>query len=188
MHQLYHSSTLLCSVYRFSTRTCPVASPRGMTILPKRPSLILGQVWNGGFFKRTSLNDLGHCFYIGHQYTTCPSESRTQVVLVIDTNGVHHVNVQFCACTEDAQWVEKYRQLLRVGWYPASFQRPKTVFTFDVLDTYHKLTLQGKLNLYDFYSSILQTAVVTKFYVKPSTILTHYDAKIMVSHVATDQL
>jgi len=31
-------------------------------------------------------------------------------------------------------------------------------------------------------------AVVTKFYVKPSTILTHYDAKIMVSHVATDQL
>jgi len=32
------------------------------------------------------------------------------------------------------------------------------------------------------------TAVVTKFYVKPSTILTHYDAKIMVSHVATDQL
>ena len=35
---------------------------------------------------------------------------------------------------------------------------------------------------------VKKTAVVTKFYVKPSTILTHYDAKIMVSHVATDQL
>ena len=27
---------------------------------------------------------------------------------------------------------------------------------FNVLDTYHKLALQGKLNLYDFYLSILQ--------------------------------
>lgn len=59
-------------------------------------------------------------------------------------------------CMEDPQRVERYRQLLRVGWYPASFQRPRTAFTFNVLDTYHKIALQGKLNLYDFYSSILQ--------------------------------
>lgn len=71
-------------------------------------------------------------------------------------NGIHHVNVQFCTCTESVGWVENYRQLLRAGWYPASFERPKTAFTFDVLDTYHKLSLQGKLNLYDFYLSILQ--------------------------------
>ena len=45
---------------------------------------------------------------------------------------------------------------MRVGWYPASFRRPKTVFTFDVLDSYHKHTLQGKVNLYDYYSSIIQ--------------------------------
>lgn len=71
---------------------------------------------------------------------------------MIDFNGFHHVNVQFCGCTG----VEDYCQLLRVGWYPASYVRPKTAFTFNVLDTYHKLTLQGKLNLYDFYASILQ--------------------------------
>lgn len=41
-------------------------------------------------------------------------------------------------------------------WYPASFNRPKTAFTFDLLDTYHKLTLQGKLNLYDFYTATMQ--------------------------------
>jgi hypothetical protein len=34
--------------------------------------------------------------------------------------------------------------------------RPKTVFTFDLLDTYHKISLQGKLNLYDFYNAIMQ--------------------------------
>ena len=41
-------------------------------------------------------------------------------------------------------------------WYPASFNRPRTVFTFDLLETYHKVTLQGKLNLYDFYLAIMQ--------------------------------
>ena len=54
------------------------------------------------------------------------------------------------------EWVEDYSQLLRVGWYPASFQKPKTVFTFEVLDTYHKLAIQGKLNLHDFYTALLQ--------------------------------
>lgn len=71
-------------------------------------------------------------------------------------NGLHRVNVQFCTCRESVDWVESFRQLLRVGWYPASFERPKTAFTFHLLDMYHKLALQGKLNLYDFYSSILQ--------------------------------
>lgn len=75
---------------------------------------------------------------------------------MIDDNGVHSIDVQFCTCAGDDQRVEDYRQLLRVGWYPASFQRPKTAFTFNVLDSYHKIVLQGKLNLYDFYSSILQ--------------------------------
>jgi hypothetical protein len=78
------------------------------------------------------------------------------MILVTGLTGAHYINVQFCACQETPGWVEHYRQLLRIGWYPASFDRPKTVFTFDLLDTYHKLTLQGKLNLYDFYSSIIQ--------------------------------
>jgi hypothetical protein len=114
------------------------------------------QAWREGFFQRTSLLDLGLCFYVGHQHTSCPSAENLQRILVIDLNGAHHISVQFCTCKEAPGWVENYRQLLRIGWYPASFDRPKTAFTFDVLDTYHKLTLQGKLNLYDFYSSILQ--------------------------------
>ena len=41
-------------------------------------------------------------------------------------------------------------------WYLASFDRPRTAFSFDLLETYHKLTLQGKLNLYNFYHAIMQ--------------------------------
>ncbi|KIL55653.1 hypothetical protein M378DRAFT_17762 [Amanita muscaria Koide BX008] len=42
-----------------------------------------------------------------------------------------------------------------MGWFPATFERPKTAFTFDMLDLFHKITLQGKTTLYDFYHSIL---------------------------------
>ena len=128
-----------------------------MAALPRKILSHFEQVWNGGFFERTSLNDLGYCYYTGHQHTACPlSRSKARVIVVINTNGVHHVNVQFCVCTEDPQWAQQYCQLLRVGWYPASFKRLRTVFTFDILDTYHKLSLQGKLNLHEFYTSILQ--------------------------------
>lgn|ERR1700753_1991559 len=78
------------------------------------------------------------------------------MLLVVSDNGVHRLNVQFCTCTETPQWVENYRQLLRIGWYPASFGRPKTAFTFNVLDSYHKLALEGKTTLYNFYLSIMQ--------------------------------
>ncbi|GBE89394.1 hypothetical protein SCP_1600550 [Sparassis crispa] len=33
---------------------------------------------------------------------------------------------------------------------------PRTAFTFDYLNTFHLLTLQGKLNLYDYYKAILR--------------------------------
>ena len=65
------------------------------------------------------------------------------------------VCVRYCRCSGGGL-LESYRQLLRVSWYPASVLRPKTVFTFDLLDTYHKISLQGKLNLYDFYNAIMQ--------------------------------
>ena len=63
--------------------------------------------------------------------------------------------MRFCKCSKNG-FLESFRQLLRVGWYPASVLRPQTVFTFDLLDTYHKISLQGKLNLYDFYHAIMQ--------------------------------
>lgn len=125
------------------------------------------EVWQDGFYQRTSLCELGLCFYIGHRHTPCPSAKPFQRILVVDLNGAHHVNAQFCECNETPGWVEHYRQLLRVAWYPTSFNQPRTVFTFDLLDTYHKLTLQGKLNLYDFYSSIMQK---TNNYGKKTTV------------------
>ena len=61
----------------------------------------------------------------------------------------------FCKCSQNGS-PENYQQLLRVGLYPASLIRPQTAFTFDLLDTHQKISLQGKLNLYDFYNAIMQ--------------------------------
>ncbi|KAF9777745.1 hypothetical protein BJ322DRAFT_1015458 [Thelephora terrestris] len=114
------------------------------------------EVWQDSFYQSTSFCELGLHFYIGHHHTSCPSAENVQQILVTDLSGAHHINIQFCLCKEAPGWVGHYRQLLRIGWYPTSFDRPKTAFTFNLLDTYHKLTLQGKLDFYDFYSSILQ--------------------------------
>ena len=117
--------------------------------------LIWPQSWNGGFFKNVTLESLGLVINLIHHDGICPVCPETQLIIVIDLSGYHLVRVRFCACSHSS-FLEPFRQFLRVRWYPASILRPKTVFTFDLLDTYHKLSLQGKLNLYDFYTAIMQ--------------------------------
>ena len=92
---------------------------------------------------------------LGHAGDCCPTPADPQRLLVVDLSGHHTISVRFCKCSKDG-FLENFRQLLRVSWYPASTLRPQTVFTFDLLDTYHKVSLQGKLNLYDFYNAIMQ--------------------------------
>lgn len=114
------------------------------------------QEWREGHFQRTTLSELGMIIHLGHEdEDTCPvPEPLKEAFVVFDMNGIHHLQLEYCGCSKAAN-IERYQQLIRERWYPATFDRPRTAFTFDVLDTYHKLTLQGKLNLYDFYHGIL---------------------------------
>ena len=75
--------------------------------------------------------------------------------MVFNTSGIHSVNMDYCECPKDDP-LDQRTQLLRQSWFPATFTRPNTVFTFDCLNTFHKHTLQGKGNLYDFYHLLLQ--------------------------------
>ncbi|KAI0340412.1 hypothetical protein BDW22DRAFT_1431008 [Trametopsis cervina] len=52
---------------------------------------------------------------------------------VIDVSGIHHIAVDYCLCISAP---ERYRQLLDLRLYPASCDRPATVFTFAVLDDF----------------------------------------------------
>ncbi|KAF9779417.1 hypothetical protein BJ322DRAFT_1013173 [Thelephora terrestris] len=113
------------------------------------------QVWLDGFFKRVTLESLGLIVSLGHSGHCCPILTETHRILVVDLSGYHTVRIRYCKCSGNG-YLENFRQFLRVGWYPASVLHPRTVFTFDLLDTYHKISLQGKLNLYDFYNAIMQ--------------------------------
>jgi len=65
---------------------------------------------------------------------------------------MHEVDVRFCRCGHLSYDDREHRtQLLRVGWFPASQDRPQTAFTFVALDLFHELSVQGKISAHDYY-------------------------------------
>ena len=99
---------------------------------------------------------LGLRIQLGHNGGRCslplPAASN---FLVFDISGVHELHVDFCGCRPIYQ-LDKRIQLLRKRWFPTTTSRPQTVFTFDCLDMFHELMLQGKTTLYDFYHVLLR--------------------------------
>jgi hypothetical protein len=72
--------------------------------------------------------------------------------VVVDTSGQHNVTVSFCECIGRP---EKRIQLLHASWFPGSLERPRTAFTFDVLNSFQLVNLQGKVSAYDYYYSLI---------------------------------
>lgn len=118
------------------------------------------QEWNGTFFEKRQLKNLGLRVQLGHGNRPCPCPvSGSSDFIIMHVNGLHRVNVDFCNCGSMENPSPHPRvQLLRMAWFPATFERPKTAFTFDLLKLFHKVTLQGKTTLYDFYLAILQVS------------------------------
>jgi hypothetical protein len=111
----------------------------------------------GTHFERTSLQALGHVVHFGHdggEQCDTPEEVQNDFT-VFATNGVHHVAVRFCGCHHATGGSRRIIQLLHASWFPATLSRPRTAFTFDVLDSFHLLTLQGKTSAYDYYLSLV---------------------------------
>ncbi|KAM6501762.1 hypothetical protein JOM56_001739 [Amanita muscaria] len=112
--------------------------------------------WNGTFFERVSLQEIGLVVQLGHAGGKCVHPTPGPVgFCVFDATGVHRVTINYCDCGKDG-FIPYWVQILRAGWFPATFNRPRTVFTFTCLDFFHELTLQGKTSIYDFYHTILR--------------------------------
>jgi hypothetical protein len=117
----------------------------------------------------TSLRDVGMVVQLGHDGMECPAPGPLQLNFpVVDTSGVHFINIQFCECHSQPGASHHQTQLLRVRWLPSSVARPRgaSAFTFDVLDSFHLLTLQGKTAAFDFYLSMAHKANNTSSLVK----------------------
>jgi hypothetical protein len=166
------SSSSLPMFYRCETclhspemcRTCIVSTHQNLpfcdlkvsTTLPCIPvsRLTQLQLWNGDYWQDMALFDINITLAIqlGHDGGTCPVPAAdTSTMIVVDITGVHRIWVRFCAC----QKTERYIQLLRAKMYPSSENRPRSAWTFDFLDNYVKISLQGKVSLYDFYNAVL---------------------------------
>lgn len=142
-----------------STVTFPYIALRCVAFKPpdwkKSADQIICQRWNGSFFEKDSLCNLGLRYQLGHSSSPCPCPHPGPAnFIVFDLFGFHSVSIDYCQCQEEPLPV--WRQLLREGWFPATLARPQTVFTFECLETFHELTLQGKTNLYDYYHMLVR--------------------------------
>ncbi|KAJ8583966.1 hypothetical protein M405DRAFT_866611 [Rhizopogon salebrosus TDB-379] len=72
-------------------------------------------------------------------------------MVIVDRSGVHRLIVTCCECP-DAQTADI--QMFRAGLFPASFSKPKTAFTFSVLNDYLLDNLECGTTAMNYYSKL----------------------------------
>ncbi|KAJ7157664.1 hypothetical protein C8R43DRAFT_883129, partial [Mycena crocata] len=85
----------------------------------------------------------GHC--------VLPKTAVDDDFVIIDTHGIHEVNLDFCNCST-AQPHDI--QLLRARLYPATGKSPRSASSFRVLRRFHLMTLESKCSAQEFYNSL----------------------------------
>jgi CxC2 like cysteine cluster associated with KDZ transposases len=73
------------------------------------------------------------------------------VITIIDRSGIHEIGIRWCCCPNTP---ERDMQLMAAGLFPATFQNPKTAFTFWVLKEFHLDNLECKTTLSQFISHL----------------------------------
>ena len=110
------------------------------------------QKWSGSNFKIVSLKSLGLKVQLNHMGLFCENPIPChQNMLVLHTNGIHEVAIQFCGCDRA---IPQHLQLLRRRLYPSSQISVKNCTTFELLRQLHHLALTTKASTYDFYRSL----------------------------------
>jgi CxC2 like cysteine cluster associated with KDZ transposases len=140
------------------------------------------QRWNGSFFAETSLHSEGFILHLGHDGDPCPTQSLSgvddvfdddpedqwvyeedepllgrwerfdrDVILVVDCGGVHQRHISWCQCADAPA---RHVQLLQHGLYPSSLHRPKTAFTFQVLNYFWIDAVECKTSAMNFFSKL----------------------------------
>ncbi|KAL0945536.1 hypothetical protein HGRIS_001015 [Hohenbuehelia grisea] len=154
-----------------STRclTCFMAAPQcGGCLVAAHRNTPLHRVerWTGLYYEKTTLKALGLRIQLGHYGSPCPEPlAGPPNFVVFDVDMAHPVAIDYCDCDSHPQnFTPKRVQLLRARWFPATYERPQTVFTFACLEFFHELSLQSKTTLYDYYHTLLRRTDNVKLY------------------------
>ncbi|KAF7326720.1 CxC2 domain-containing protein [Mycena sanguinolenta] len=117
------------------------------------------QTWNGSFFERNTLRNLGLRIQLGHiRGEACPrtlarsaEETSKASFCIVHTNGIHEVALDFCICGKAQSHTV---QLLRARLYPATTLRPSSAASFSVLRKFHMHSFESKCSAYEFYNAL----------------------------------
>lgn len=114
------------------------------------------QKWVGGFFERCSLYDLGQVMYLGHNgQERCPrAYAEPYDFVVVHTNGVHKRRILYCNCSAFLRLEDRALQLVKHQLFPSTLDKPRTVFTFHLLDHFHRHSLSAKISAYDYFDAL----------------------------------
>ncbi|KAG1786720.1 uncharacterized protein HD556DRAFT_1434677 [Suillus plorans] len=72
-------------------------------------------------------------------------------MVIVDKSGVHRLEIRCCECPNA---MSPDIQMFRHGFFPASFNRPKTVFTFRVLNDFLLDSLECGTSAMNYYSKL----------------------------------
>ncbi|EIW84486.1 hypothetical protein CONPUDRAFT_40308, partial [Coniophora puteana RWD-64-598 SS2] len=116
-------------------------------------SLHFIQKWNGSFFERVSLKSLGLRVSMSHEDgSRCVLRQPGHAeFVVIHTNGIHHVSIDFCGCDKKIPYRQ---QLLRYGWHPSTIDTPETACTKEALAQYSALMSRTKVSAHGYYQAL----------------------------------
>jgi CxC2 like cysteine cluster associated with KDZ transposases len=130
------------------------------------------QVWNGDFFKKVSLRDLGFILHLGHQGQPCPSlhpnasfpplhsehssssenlPPKHSKMTIVDRFGIYEHNVEWCACPGNHK---RDLHLFRMRLFPASINDPKTAFTFQGLNYFHIDSMECRTSAGNYFKKL----------------------------------
>ncbi|KAJ6527320.1 hypothetical protein DFH09DRAFT_935635 [Mycena vulgaris] len=158
--QLTGKDIVLCSCGEPALFRCPECGVTKMVcascLVKMYPQQLFHHVeqWDGSGFSRTPLMDLGHELHLGHHGSRCrhaATGEKGQRFVVVQTNGIHVIRIFFCRC---AGYADNYLQLMTSRLFPATIDKPETVFTFDLLHNFHVHNLVSKKTAQDYYRAL----------------------------------
>ncbi|KAG1889858.1 hypothetical protein F4604DRAFT_1673395 [Suillus subluteus] len=78
-------------------------------------------------------------------------QPKENTMVIIDKSGVHRLEIRCCDCPNA---LSPDIQMFRHGFFPASFNRPKTAFTFRVLDDFLLDNLECGTSAMNYYNKL----------------------------------